>query len=395
MNSKSATQYDRATRDLDPPLAVVDLDAFDANADDLARRAGGLPIRVASKSVRCRALLSRVLARPGFSGLLCYTLAEALWLFGEGTSDDIVVGYPTVDRTALRALAADESARGAITVMVDSPAQLDLIDAALGPGHPELRVCLEFDASWRPLPGLHIGTRRSPVFSPAQAAQLARHITDRPGFRLVGVMGYEGQISGLQDDDTGLRGAAVRWMQRHSAAELARRRPAVVDAVRAVAELEFVNGGGTGSLEFTRTDGSVTEVAAGSGLLGPTLFARYRHFSPRPAALFALSVVRRPSRRIATLAAGGYTASGQAEASRLPSPYLPPGLRLLTLEGAGEVQTPVTGRAARRLVPGDRVWFRHAKAGELAEHFPRYHLVSGDRIVRTVPTYRGEGHFFG
>ncbi|CAM2770978.1 amino acid deaminase/aldolase [Saccharomonospora xinjiangensis] len=391
----SATQYDRATRDLDPPLAVVDLDAFDANADDLARRAGGLPIRIASKSVRCRALLSRVLARPGFSGLLCYTLAEALWLFGEGTSDDIVVGYPTVDRAALRALAADESARRAITVMVDSPAQLDLIDAALGPGHPELRVCLEFDASWRPLPGLHIGTRRSPVFSPAQAAWLARHITDRPGFRLVGVMGYEGQISGLQDDDTGLRGAAVRLIQRHSAAELIRRRPAVVDAVRAVAELEFVNGGGTGSLEFTRTDGSVTEVAAGSGLLGPTLFSRFRHFSPRPAALFALSVVRKPSRRIVTLAAGGYAASGQAEASRLPSPYLPPGLRLLTLEGAGEVQTPVTGRAARRLVPGDRVWFRHAKAGELAEHFPRYHLVSGDRIVRTVPTYRGEGHFFG
>ncbi|MCW8221326.1 amino acid deaminase/aldolase, partial [Streptomyces griseolus] len=51
------TRYDRATAHLDAPVAVVDLEAFDANADDLVRRAGGKPIRVASKSVRCRALL--------------------------------------------------------------------------------------------------------------------------------------------------------------------------------------------------------------------------------------------------------------------------------------------------------------------------------------------------
>lgn len=395
VSSAYAVPYDLATRDLDPPLAVVDLDAFDANADDLVRRAGGLPIRVASKSVRCRTLLERVLERPGFSGLLCYTLAEALWLFGEGTSDDLVVAYPTADRVALRALAADEAARKAITVMVDSPEQLDLIDATVGPGHPELRVCLEFDASWRPVPGVHVGTRRSPVFTPGQAARLARHIAGRPGFRLVGVMGYEGQIAGLPDGDAGVTGAVVRWMQRRSAAELARRRAAVVNAVRAVTRLEFVNGGGTGSLEYTRGESAVSEVTAGSGLVGPALFSRYRRFSPRPAALFALPVVRRPNRRTVTLAAGGYVASGQAGPSRLPTPYLPRGLRLLTVEGAGEVQTPVTGRAARRLAPGDRVWFRHAKAGELAEHFPQYHLVSGGRLVRTVPTYRGEGHFFG
>ena len=80
---------------------VVDLDAFDANADDLVRRAGGTPIRVASKSLRVPALLERVLAREGFHGVLAYTLAEALWLEGQGISDDVVVAYPTVDRAAL------------------------------------------------------------------------------------------------------------------------------------------------------------------------------------------------------------------------------------------------------------------------------------------------------
>ncbi|WP_410562673.1 amino acid deaminase/aldolase [Amycolatopsis sp. cmx-4-61] len=392
----SATVYDLATKDLDPPLAVVDLAAFDANAADLSRRAAGKPIRVVSKSVRCRALLERVLAMPGFQGLMCYSLAEAIWHVEHGTTDDIVVAYPTADHEALRRLAASEPARSSITIMVDSAAHLDLVDAALGHGHPEIRVCLELDASWRPLPGIHVGTRRSPVFTPKQASTFARRIIARPGFRLVGVMAYEGQIAGLGDAaGGGLNRALVGWMQRRSAAELARRRGEVVRAVREVTDLEFVNGGGTGSLESTGADAVVTEIAAGSGLIGPTLFDGYSRFKPRPAALFALPVVRRPTRKIATLYSGGYIASGPTGPSRQPTPYLPAGLKFLGFEGAGEVQTPVTGKAARSLKLGDRVWLRHAKAGELAERFTHYHLIQGDQVERTVPTYRGEHQNFG
>ncbi|HEV7908023.1 MAG TPA: amino acid deaminase/aldolase [Pseudonocardiaceae bacterium] len=391
------TALDIATKDLDPPFAIVDLDAFDHNAGDLVRRAGGRPVRVASKSVRVRDLLDRVLARPGFAGLMCYSLAEALWLSDLDTSDDLLVAYPTTDHTALRRLAADEVARRRVTIMVDSTDHLDLVDTALGDHHPEIRVCIELDVSWRPLPGLHVGPRRSPIHTPEQAARLARGIVDRPGFALVGVMAYEGQIAGLGDAPEGrpLRGALVRWMQQRSGAELAGRRAAAVAAVRQVSDLEFVNGGGTGSLETTGADGSVTELAAGSGLLGPALFDAYRAFRPEPAALFALPVVRRPARRTATLFSGGYIASGTATSDRQPTPYLPEGLRLIPLEGAGEVQTPVAGRAANSLRLGDRVWLRHAKAGELAERFTEYHLVRGDAVECTVPTYRGEGRSFG
>ena len=74
---------------------------------------------------------------------------------------------------------------------------------------------------------------------------------------------------------------------------------------------------------------------------------------------------------------------------------LPPGLRLDRQEGAGEVQTPLLGEAADALRVGDRVWFRHAKAGELCERFDAVHLVRGARGRRTtVPTYRGEGRAF-
>lgn len=389
-------RLDAATKDLDPPFAIVDLDAFDHNAADLVRRAAGHPIRVASKSIRVRELVSRALERPGYAGVMCYSLAEALWLSEQNISEDLLVAYPTADRASLQKLAANETARQRVTIMVDSVEHLDFVDAAIGP-HADIRVCLELDVSWRPLPGVHIGPRRSSVHTPVQARALAAKITQRHGFKLVGVMAYEGQIAGLGDNPPGqpLRALGIRFIQSKSGPELIHRRTAVVSAVRQVADLEFVNGGGTGSLELTGSDPSVTELAAGSGLFGPTLFDGYQAFKPEPAALYALSVVRKPTKRVATLFAGGYIASGTPTPDRQPSPYLPAGLKTLGLEGAGEVQTPVTGKAAEQLKIGDRVWMRHAKAGELFERFDEVHLVHGDRIERTVPTYRGERHNFG
>jgi D-serine deaminase-like pyridoxal phosphate-dependent protein len=394
-------RYERATAELDPPFAVVDMEAFDSNSADLVRRSGGLPIRVASKSLRCRYLIERVLAGPGYQGVMCYSLAEALWLHALGTSEDLLVAYPTVDRAALRALATDPAARRHITVTVDSSDHLDFIDVTLGEGHPQIRVCLELDVSWRPLargPQPHIGTRRSPLHTARQATRFAATILARPGFALVGVMGYEGQIAGLGDAPPGhpVRAALLRVIQARSAAELRERRTETVREIRALTALEFVNGGGTGSLESTSADKSVTEVAAGSGLMGPTLFDSYRRFKPRPALLFALPVVRQPAPGIATLFSGGYVASGTGTRDRLPSPFRPAGLRLTGTEGAGEVQTPVRGNAASRLRPGDRVWMRHAKAGELAERFSSYRLIDANRTdAASVPTYRGEGQCFG
>jgi len=388
-------RLDVATRDLDPPFAVVDLDALRANAADLARRAGGKPIRVASKSVRCRSILQTVLARPGFEGILAYTLAEALWLADE--FDDIVIAYPTVERAALRQLAADPQAAARVTLMIDSVEQLNFIDDVVPAERAPLRVCLDLDASLRALGGrLHLGPRRSPVHSPAHAASLAQLVVDRPGFRLVGLMGYEGQVAGLADDPVGqrLRAPAIRAMKAASVRELAQRRAAVVAAVEQVTKLEFVNGGGTGSVESTVAESAVTEVAAGSGLYAPALFDHYRSFDAAPAALFALGVTRRPAPGIVTVAGGGWIASGPSGADRQPVPTYPAGLRLLGTEGAGEVQTPLTGAAADGLRVGDRVWFRHAKAGELCEHVDSLHLVEGDEIAAVVPTYRGEAKTF-
>jgi D-serine deaminase-like pyridoxal phosphate-dependent protein len=397
--ARSHGELEAIFAEVEAPFAFVDLDAMWANAAAMLERARGKPVRVASKSLRCRALLEAVLARdPRFSGLMTFTLPETLWLAEQGF-DDMLLAYPTADAGALEELAlrsAADSERAPI-VMVDCVEHLDAIESVLGANAPPVRVCIDVDASWWALGGrIKVGPKRSPIHSVADAVGLAREIERRPQIELDALMAYEGQIAGVGDMPPGrrLRGAAIRFMQRRSAAELAGRRAAIVAALSEFVELEIVNGGGTGSLELTGAEEAVTEVTAGSGFYAPALFDHYSRFSLTPAAGFALPIVRKPVPSVATALGGGYLASGGGDPARLPAPWLPPGLQLDPEEGAGEVQTPLLGPPASQLSIGDRVYLRHAKAGELCERFDALHLVEGGEIVDVVPTYRGEGKAF-
>ncbi len=397
--AQSHARYEEIFAEVEAPFAFVDLDAMWANADDMLKRAGGKPIRIASKSLRCRALIERILARDeGFSGLLTFTLPETLWLSEEGF-EDLVVAYPTTDIDALVQHAVQSAAApsGAPVLMVDCREHLEMIESVLGSGAAPVRACMDVDAGFWPLRGrVKIGPKRSPVHSLEQAIALAREIQRHSQLELVGLMAYEGQIAGVGDQPPGrrLRSSALRFMQRRSMKELMVRRGRIVVAVNEFAKLEFVNGGGTGSLEETASDPAITELAAGSGFYAPTLFDQYSAFDLTPAAAFALPVVRKPSEEIATALGGGYLASGTGDPLRLPTPWLPEGLTFDPEEGAGEVQTPLLGPPARKLRVGDRVYLRHSKAGELCERFDSLYLVEGGEIVDEVPTYRGEGKTF-
>ena len=389
-------RYETLFESVTPPFAFVDLDALRANAEAMLAMSGGKPIRLATKSIRSAPLTRRILdSDPGFRGLLAFTVPEAVHLARQGFRD-VVVAYPSADRNAISRLAelAAEDSDAAPALMIDSREQLDLIEGAIGSGPAEIGVCIDIDTSWWPLGGrIKIGPKRSPIRTPEDARNLARNAERRPGTRVVGLMAYEGHVAGVGDRIPGkpLRSAAIRWMQSRSMKEIAERRAAIVEMVRKAMEIEFMNGGGTGSLARTAAEEAVTEVTAGSGFYAPVLFDHYRSLDLTPAAFFCLPVVRKPSPGIATALGGGYIASGPAGKDRLPVPYLPSGLRLDAVEGAGEVQTPLLGDRAEALRLGDRIYFRHAKAGELCERFGSLHLVEGDRIVDEVPTYRGEG----
>jgi D-serine deaminase-like pyridoxal phosphate-dependent protein len=398
-------RYDAILATATPPFAFVDLDALRRNGDRMLAQAGGLPIRVASKSVRSTEVLRRIFdLDPGFRGVLAFTVPEALYL-GERGFDDLVVAYPSVDRSAIGRVArlvAETPARAPVLTVDDRP-HLDLIEGTIGGGPAQVRVCLDVDVGWWPLGRrmARIGPKRSPVHEADRARRMAGEIADRPGTRLAGLMAYEGQIAGVGDRVPGkpLRSAAIRAMQSASEREIRERLPRIVAEVRgALAErgqaLEFVNGGGTGSLARTAAGGVVDELTAGSGFYAPALFDNYRSLDLEPAAFFCLAVTRRPIGGVATLLGGGYLASGVPGGDRLPEPFLPGGLRLDRQEGAGEVQTPLHGAAAHRLRVGDRVYLRHAKAGELCERFNSVYLIAGERVVDEVPTYRGEGQAF-
>lgn len=396
---QSHERYERLFAEVEAPFAFVDLEAMWTNAEEMLGRAAGKPVRVASKSVRCRALLEATLERdPRFQGLMTFTLPETLWLAEQGF-ENLLLAYPTADVGALEELALRSAANpeGAPIVMVDCVEHLEMIESVLGTGSPPLRVCIDVDASWWWLGGrVKVGPKRSPIHTVEDAVALAREIEKRPQIELDALMAYEGQIAGVGDRPPGQwrRGAAIRFMQKRSAEELAQRRKAIVSSLGEFVELEIVNGGGTGSLDLTAAEEAVTEVTAGSGFYAPALFDHYSRFRLTPAAGFALPIVRKPSSGTATALGGGYLASGAGDTARLPAPWLPQGLELDEDEGAGEVQTPLLGAAAAGLGVGDRAYFRHAKAGELCERFDTLYLVEGDAIVDEVPTYRGEGKTF-
>jgi D-serine deaminase-like pyridoxal phosphate-dependent protein len=387
--------YRRALSGRRLPLAFVDLELFDANVAAVRARAAGKPVRVATKSVRCVSLLRRALDQPGYRGLLCYSAEEAVFLAARGF-DDLLVGYPAWQEAQVEAVCRKVAEGRTIGLTVDGvPAARRLAQVAARCG-VALPVCLDLDMSSR-WPGLHFGVRRSPVRTPVAARELARIVADLPGLRLDGILGYEAQIAGLADATPGrrLEGLLVRRLKHRSARDVARRRREMVAAVREAApDLRFVNGGGTGSLETTAGDAAVTEVSAGSGFFSPVLFDGYRAFRHLPAAGFALEITRRPGPGLFTCHGGGYVASGRAGREKLPSPYLPPGAELLDAEGAGEVQTPIRYQGPEPLDLGDPIFFRHAKAGELCEHFDRLVLVREGAVAGEAPTYRGEGECF-
>lgn len=393
---KTYSDYRRILGSLPRPEAILDLDLLDANIAAILHRAGELPIRIASKSVRSVEVLRYIQrSSPRFQGIMCFSASEALFLLEQGF-DDLLLGYPTTDLPGIAALAKAIASGSQLTFMVDHIDQLQMLERAGQEAGTRIPFCLDIDMSSR-FSGIHFGVFRSPLRSAEDVQKLCDQADKFPNITLRGLMGYEAQIAGLADVPQGLdlRTRAIAWLKQRSIRELRARRKAITELLKArYPHLDLVNGGGTGSLESTRQEPWVTELTVGSGFFAPALFDSYRAFKHLPALFFALPVVRIPQPGMITCAGGGYPASGAAGISRLPAPYLPTGISYVPDEGAAEVQTPLHDPSATLRI-GDPVFFRHAKAGELCERFSRLLVIEDGKLQPTsIKTYRGDGQCF-
>jgi D-serine deaminase-like pyridoxal phosphate-dependent protein len=383
-------------RDRPLPLAFVDLDLFDANIATVLERAGQTRIRVASKAIRCVPLLERILASDDrFTGLMCFTASEAVFLSQLGF-DDLLIAYPAWREVETASLCRELRRGKRLICMVDCVDHADHLNRAGHGFDTQIPVCIDADMSYAFF-GFHFGVRRSPIRDAEGASVLAKHIVSCSHLRLEGLMAYEAQIASLPDAVSGhsFRNGAVRFLQALSKKDVVRRRRQLVKAIgEAAKQPGFVNGGGSGSIDFSVADGAVTEITVGSAFFGPAFFDGYRQLQYKPAAGFAIEITRLPEPGIYTCQGGGYVASGSGGPERLPVPYLPEGAELLALEGAGEVQTPVRYGGHVDIGLGDPILMRHAKAGELCERFNALTLVSEGAIIDEAPTYRGEGQAF-
>ncbi len=184
------------------PLAVVDLDAFERNVATVLAPiiASGKRLRVATKSVRCPELLSRIAACAGEHciGYLTFTAAETAFHAAQGVKD-LLLAYPTMQAADAVLLAQANRSSTAATV-VDCPHHLPVLSEAATREGVTIPVAIDLDMSWRPVGELlHIGVRRSPLREPADVVALAQRISQTPGLRFHGVQAYEAQIAGLAD----------------------------------------------------------------------------------------------------------------------------------------------------------------------------------------------------
>jgi len=379
------------------PCAFLDLEYFERNIHDVAKRAhSAKTIRVASKSVRCVWALRHILERdPVYQGILAYNAHEAVYLAREGF-DDILIGYPAYRGGDIEAVCGQVREGKTIVLMVDLPEHVEQIERIAKRQDVTVSVCIDVDMS-TPFPGLHFGVLRSAVTDADSVDPVLDAIERSEHVRLDGIMGYEAQVAGLPERSpaNGWKNLIIPFLKRKSIEDFRARRQAVVDRIRERGHsLRVVNGGGTGSVESTCDETCVTEATVGSGFFSPTQFDYYAGFKHLPAVAFAIEIVRRPRENVYTCAGGGYVASGPAGPDKLPQPYLPEGARLIGQEGAGEVQTPIVYDGPVALNLGDPVFMRHTKAGEVCERFNTLALIEHGRIVEEVPTYRGSGQCF-
>lgn len=376
------------------PFACIDLDALDRNIAFVNRVAGQKGIRIATKSVRSIQLLQYIAERLNHPvGWMTFDLRETHYLLENGF-DDLLLGYPQYEKDAVERIIPFIREGRTVIFMIDRLEQWQWLES-IGQEHAIVfGVCVDLNLS-TDFKMLYFGTKRSALQTVDDVAALVRSGASFTHTTIIGVMGYEAQIAGVADlPVVSWQKLLIKRLKALSYKGVRKFRTDAIDLIRReITTLRFVNGGGSGSIDFTAGEEEVTELTIGSAFYFPALFSRYKNLPLEPAAMFALRVTRKPEQGVVVCHGGGYIASGVTGSDKNPMPVWPANLSFLKNEGAGEVQTPLRDRDDAVQI-GDTVYFRHAKAGELCERFPELHARRGSRYEGAYKTYRGEDGCF-
>ena len=314
-------------------------------------------LEVAAGAGAARAGAGRTRASTACSATRC---ARHSGWSASSVSDDIVIAYPTVDRAALaRAGRPRRPPRAAITLMVDDVAQLDVVDSVRSSHAVRVRVALDIDAGLR-MGGQHVGPKRSPLHDVEDVA--APRPRRHRAARLRAGRGDDLRGPGRRRTRRRARRSArkslvVRRLKSASMAQLRERRRVIADRLAELVDAGVLErrrlGLGRGHRRRPRRSPRSRPAPGCWCRASSTTTSR---FAPRPAAFYGLPVDPAPlpddgHRRTAAAS----IASGPDRRRPLARcPWAPPGLHLTGLEGAGEVQTPLTG--TRRRCCGSATW---------------------------------------
>lgn len=401
------------------PSAWLDMDALDHNIALVNQKTQALNLRLATKSIRSIDVLNYIKDNsPNYIGLMSYAADELVYLLENGF-DNILCAYPTLDSSSV-AQTFKYTEQGATMIwMVDRPEHVELLNEIARDHKVIVEICLDVNMSM-PLPKLYFGTKRSALMSKKDVETLLKIIKKCTNVKLTSVMGYEAQIAGLAERLPGkaLLTPAIRLLKNRSKKQVSQRRGTIVAWLKKQGyALELINGGGSGSMDFTASQPEVTEITVGSAYYKPAYFDYMDSMEGfKPAAGFVLPITRQPEKGVITCHSGGFIASGAVGADKVPVVHYPDYLSILADEGFGEVQTPMTtnkkamnsinNAKSKVITIGDFVWCRHAKAGELCEHFNElicYRAAVESKSIFTknqveqppmMTTYRGAGKCF-
>lgn len=376
------------------PFACIDLEALDRNIAFVNQEALGKNIRIATKSVRSINLLRYIAERlDHHAGFMTFDLRETFHLLNEGF-DDLLLGYPQLEESLIEETIPFVKQGRTVTFMIDSVKQWQWLEE-IGERHQVMfEICLDINLSVD-FKVLYFGTKRSALQNVEDFQILLASASSVKYTKVTGIMGYEAQIAGVTDVPVARwQAPAIQLFKKLSLQKISDFRQEVVQLARQnCPDLQFVNGGGSGSIDFTARAEEVTELTIGSAFYFPALFSRYRNLPLDNAVNFALRVTRNPEPGVIVCNGGGYIASGATGADKNPVPIWPENLSYLKNEGAGEVQTPLQDKKGQLQI-GDTVYFKHAKAGELCERFNELHARRQTKYSGAFTTYRGDGECY-